>query len=100
MFEAGLVQYLCFETGGSPGRMGRRAVAFGVVEDQGPAPSAFVVLPEPRGEAIEEFQPRRSLVALPGLWIDRRGLIVFVRHQNEKIELQYRRFEETLVVKR
>jgi len=25
---------------------------------------------------------------------------VFVRHRNEKIELQYRRFEETLVVKR
>ena len=67
VFEAGLVQYLRFETGGSPGRMGGRAVAFGVVEDQGPARSAFVVLPEPRGEAIDELQPRRSLVALPGL---------------------------------
>ena len=74
VFEAGLVQYLCFETGGSPGRMGRRAVAFGVVEDQGPARSAFVVLPEPRGEAVDELQTRRRFVSLPGLRVDRWSL--------------------------
>ncbi len=80
---AGTWQYLGFETGGSPGRMGRRAVAFSVVEDQGPTRSVFVVLPEPRGEVIDELQPRRSLVALPGLRIDRRSLVGIFRHRNE-----------------
>ena len=32
-----------------------------------PARSAFVVLPEPRGKAVDELQPRRRFVALPGL---------------------------------
>ena len=59
MFEAGLMEYLHFETCGVPGRVGRRHVAFVVVEDQSPSPSAFVVLPEPRGKAVDELQPRR-----------------------------------------
>ncbi len=66
MFEAGLMEYLHFEAGRGTGRMGRGPVAFGVVVDQSPARGAFVVLPEPRGKAVDELQPRRHLVALPG----------------------------------
>ena len=50
--------------------MGRRHVAFGVIEDQSPARSAFVVLPETRGKAVDELQPRRRFVALLGLWVN------------------------------
>ena len=74
MFEAGLMEYLRFETGRGPGRRGRGPVAFGVVKDQGPARSAFVVLPEPRGEAVDELQTRRRFVSLPGLRVDRWSL--------------------------
>jgi len=79
MFEAGLMEYLRFETGRVPGRMGRGPVSFGVVEDQSPARGAFVVLPEPRGEAVDELQPRRCFVTLPGLRVDRRGLGRIIR---------------------
>jgi hypothetical protein len=84
IFEAGLVEYLRFDSGCGPGRMGGGPMAIGVVKDQGPARSAFVVLPEPRGEAIDELQPRRGLVMLPGLRIDRWGLVGIFRHRNEK----------------
>ena len=71
------MEYLHFETCGVPGRVGRRHVAFVVVEDQSPAPSAFVVLPEPRGKAVDELQPRRRFVLLPGLEVDCRSFSGF-----------------------
>ena len=80
MFEAGLMEYLHFETGRCPGRMGRGRVAFGVVKDQSPARRAFVVLPEPRGEAVDELQSRSRFVALPGFRVDRQDLGWIIRH--------------------
>jgi hypothetical protein len=79
MSEAGLMEYPQFEAGRVPGRMGRRHVAFGVVEDQSPARSAFVVLPEPRGKAVNELQPRRRFVPLPGLEVDCRSACLLLQ---------------------
>ena len=104
MFEAGLMEYLQFETGRVPGRMGRRHVAFGVIEDQSPARSAFVVLPETRGKAVDELQPRRRFVALLGLWVNCRSLGGIIGHWIQRDVFQTRtsvlRVLKTLVVKK
>ena len=45
-------------------------VTKGIVEDQGPACGAFVVLPEPRREFIEVLQPRGLLVPQEVLFVE------------------------------
>ena len=70
VFEARLVKNLVVEAGNRGLSMVHCCVTEGVVEDQGPACVAFVVLPEPHCEFVKVLQPRGLLVPQEVLFIE------------------------------
>jgi hypothetical protein len=63
MLQSRLMINLIFQARGRPGRVISGRVAESVLQDQRPAGSAFVVLPQPGRELVEIQEPPSLLVA-------------------------------------
>ncbi len=62
VFQTGLMRHLSLQSCGGPGRVVDGRATEDVVQDQRPAGSAFVVLPQPSRELVEVQKPRSLLV--------------------------------------